>query len=336
MDRIRAWLQSHSRTASPDRDGVVRIQPRQIYILPTRYGLLYGVMLLAMLFGSNNYGSNPGFLLTFLLAGLGMATLFQTWKNLVGIELSAGGSEAVFCGHPAQFPLQVTNPFPTPRPAIDARVFGDGSHAATEASLAKFDLDAICQHGIVVSRPSSHRGLLSIGRIVVSTRFPLGLFRAWSYAEPESDCLIYPAPADMASGIDGIHSNSESIFRDVNGNNDFAGHKPYQDGDNMMHVDWKVLARGKGLHLKNFDSTRGDQVWLRWESAQGPEQEQRISQLTRAVLDLDTAEVAFGLELSQGTEGGIRIEPARGYGHRQQCLKALALFNSSAVNQSDS
>ena len=27
------------------------------------------------------------------------------------------------------------------------------------------------------------------------TRFPVGLFRAWSYAEPDVRCLVYPAPA---------------------------------------------------------------------------------------------------------------------------------------------
>ena len=197
-----------------------------------------------------------------------------------------------------------------------------------------FDLDPVCQNTVEISRPSRHRGLLSIGRIVISTRFPLGLFRAWSYAEPKSECLIYPEPADLAGGIDTIHSKSESIHLNINGNNDFAGHKPYQDGDNMMHVDWKVLARGKGLHLINFDTAQGDQVWLRWEAAEGPEPEQRISQMTRAVLDLDTADVTFGLELPQGTGGRFRIDPARGYEHRQQCLKMLALFDNFRAGES--
>ncbi|HWU82526.1 MAG TPA: hypothetical protein VN063_03450, partial [Methylophilaceae bacterium] len=37
---------------------------RHIYILPTRYGLLYGVILIGMLIGSINYTLSLGFFLT--------------------------------------------------------------------------------------------------------------------------------------------------------------------------------------------------------------------------------------------------------------------------------
>ena len=63
---------------------------RQIYILPTRYGVLFAGMLLAMLVGSLNYGSNLGFLYTFLLAGIGLSTILETWRNLLGLQVHGG------------------------------------------------------------------------------------------------------------------------------------------------------------------------------------------------------------------------------------------------------
>ena len=61
-------------------------------------------MLMAMLLGANNYGSNPGFLFTFLLAGLAMAALLQTWKNLLGLRIKPLQPDPVFLGQPAGFP----------------------------------------------------------------------------------------------------------------------------------------------------------------------------------------------------------------------------------------
>ena len=42
--------------------------------------------------------------------------------------------------------------------------------------------------------PRERRGWLPLGRVMLETRFPLGLFRAWSYVEPDSRCLVYPRP----------------------------------------------------------------------------------------------------------------------------------------------
>ncbi len=327
--RIWDWLQAFSRTASPNLEGVTKIQQREVYILPTRLGLIYAVMLLAMLFGSNNYGSNPGFLFTFLLAGLGMAALFQTWKNLVGIELIAGTSDSVFCGKLADFQIIVRNPYPSPRAGIKVNLHKKENKNASSMGPSMVDLGSEQQTPIVVSKPSDKRGILALGRVVISTSFPLGLFRAWTYARPGIDCLIYPQPSMVGSGIDPAQGESESVDSRRISDSDFAGHNPYQPGDNMMHVDWKVFARGKGLHLKNFDSTRGNQVWLRWHATDGPELEQRISQLTRALLDLDSAGIMFGLELPPTNGATVCIEPDTGPRHRRRCLEALARFGTT-------
>ena len=318
-ERLWRWIQSLTRTAAPDRSGLIRIEPRKVYILPTRFGFLYGVMLLAMLLGSNNYGSNPGFLLTFLLAGLGMAALFQTWKNLVGIEITASQAEPVFCASEATFPLRLHNSFNTIRAGISASIqkFGIDTGAA-------IDLDPGSHAILEVKRTASERGLMPLGRVAIETRFPLGLFRAWAYIEPRATCLVYPKPAKTAGGISTFsHETTVSNIAET-GTDDFAGHKPYQTGDSVMHVDWKALARGKGWWLKNFDAAKGDQVWLRWQAIEQQDVEQKLSLLSRAVLDLDLLDLRYGLELP-----GRSIAPGTGGSHRHRCLKALALFGKT-------
>ena len=41
----------------------IRLHPRRVYILPTRFGLGFAVLLMAMLIGALNFNNNPALLL---------------------------------------------------------------------------------------------------------------------------------------------------------------------------------------------------------------------------------------------------------------------------------
>ena len=62
------------------------------------------------------------------------------------------------------------------RPAILAR------HIACGAQLV-LDIPAGGIGEVVLQVPAPERGWLALGRVMLETRFPLGLFRAWSYIE---------------------------------------------------------------------------------------------------------------------------------------------------------
>lgn len=333
--RFQRWLHGLTRRARPDNDGLIRVSGRQIYILPSGFGVLYGTMLVGMLLGANNYGSNPGFLFTFLLAGLGMAALFQTWRNLLGLEIRAAGCSPVFCGNDAVFNLRVFNPSPSPRGGIVLRGRGQNKRKSRRVSPDRVSTDrvdiAAGQHSLlVVSKPAQQRGWLDLQGVVVESVFPLGLFRAWAYIEPDMQCLVYPQPAERGSGHDLHFATPRQVPADTLEGDDFAGHRPYLTGDNIHHVDWKAVARGQGWHTKQFASEGGEQIWLRLHCADGSGIEQRLSGLTRAVLEADASDFSYGLDL-----GSRRIEPASGQAHRDRCLKAMALVNTTNESTGD-
>ena len=87
--------------------------------MPTRHGMLYAMMLIAMLFGSTNYGSNPGFMLTFLLAGLGMAAHIAEY---VGLRAAATGT--YFLPHRLESPYAATTGHDTVAIGIEASLIG--------------------------------------------------------------------------------------------------------------------------------------------------------------------------------------------------------------------
>jgi hypothetical protein len=79
-ERVQRWARERQGGDSQ----VTRLQPKRIYILPTGVGFVFAIMTFAMLLGSMNYNNNLSFVLTFLLAGLGLVSMHQCQRNLVG------------------------------------------------------------------------------------------------------------------------------------------------------------------------------------------------------------------------------------------------------------
>ena len=76
----------------------IALKRRRIYILPTRFGVVFAAMVFAMLLGSLNYGASLGFALTFLLTGLGLVVMHHCHNNLLGTTIKFLGAAPVFAG----------------------------------------------------------------------------------------------------------------------------------------------------------------------------------------------------------------------------------------------
>ena len=290
------------------------IRGRQIYILPTRYGVLFAVLVVAVFIGAVNYGNNLAFLLAFLLAAVGQITMHQTWRNLRGLRLAATAMGRVYAGEPARFAFQLEAADGRERPAVQI----DG---ATEGAMV--DCGAEGGASGVLGVPTLCRGHASLGRLTVSTRYPLGLLRAWSYVDNDATAIVYPRPssrcdipADPTYG--GVEQGSLGVGAD-----DFVGLRGYRPGDAPSRLDWKTFARERGLHTRQFGGDRADRLWLSYDALEGMDTEQRLSMLCRGVLDAERGGRHYGLRLP-----GTVMEPGHGARHAERCLTALALFGT--------
>ncbi|MBC7481338.1 MAG: DUF58 domain-containing protein, partial [Rhizobacter sp.] len=78
--RFQRWL--GTRLAPTD---TLLLTQRNVYILPTRAGFMFGAALLVLLLASVNYQLNLGYVLTFLLAGSGVVSMHLTHATLRGL-----------------------------------------------------------------------------------------------------------------------------------------------------------------------------------------------------------------------------------------------------------
>lgn len=292
----------------------ITLTRRRVYILPSRTGMIFSVLLLAMLIGAINYQNSLSFIFTFLLTGVGLVSMVHTFRNLNGLRFRVGHIRPVFAGEQAAFPVSVENPNGHQRFAIKL-------HFTDEAPVT-LDLPHDGGQWLDLHYPTKQRGYLKPGRITVYTRFPLGLFHAWAYVNIEMQALVYPAPSaerklpaesSVEDGSGGDHSR---------GNDDFASLRPYHPGDSLRHIHWKALAREQGLVTKQFGGGVSEELWLNWEMLGNLPIEEKLSRLCRWVLEADSNGSRYGLTLPNR-----EISPSRGDNHRHQCLQALALFN---------
>ena len=300
---------------TPPERGAVLLRHRRVYIVPTRLGWMFGATLGLLLLGSINYALALGFALTFALAGVGFAGMVHTSRNLALLSVSARRAEAVFAGESAQFHLYLDNRAPFDRPAILARHVASGAQVVVQVAAGSVA-------DVALAVPSVRRGRLALGRVMLETRFPLGLFRAWSYVEPDTACLVYPRPERSPLPPSGPQARAGAAHSHAQGNDDFSGLRGYQRSDSPRQIAWKAFARSDQLLTKQFSGEAAIELWLDW--AQLPaslDVEARLSRLAGWVLAAQQSGARYGLRLPE-----LEIAPGHGDAHRTVCLQALALF----------
>lgn len=317
MQPLASLRQGLARLIRPRRPetGPIRLGRRRIYILPTWAGLLYALTLVAMLLGAINYDLALGHALVFLLVSLGLVGMLHAHKNLLGLEISAQGREAVHAGELAHFRLQVQNPGPSPRPGLEWS-------ASPRQPMQLQHLPGNDTGHLDLALEAPRRGWLELPPLKLASRYPLGLFLAWAHSWPAARCLVYPKPrfTPLPPGRQSGHSGA---YPGREGQEDFAGFRERQPADSPRHVAWKAAARDAGdkpLLVKTFSGGAREELWLEWEDTSG-DTEERLSILAGWVMDAEGAGLDYGLRLPRQA-----LAPDHGTAHRQRCLQALALY----------
>ncbi len=311
-DRLRAWFENRL----PVSDTHTLTQGN-IYIVPTKAGLAFALTLMLMLVASINYQLNLGYLLTFLLAGSALVSMHLTHGTLRGLTLRVKPPGAVFLGDSAEAEVVLTNQRGV-RHGIGLAV-----SRARPRSFAWCDVPAQGSATARVRFPTVRRGLMRVPPLMAETRFPLGLFRAWTVWRPAVHVLVYPkpeeppAPLPLTLGVPG----SSSASRAADGS-EFDGVRSYRRGDAMRRVVWKKAARTGELVSRDTSESANRELWLDFDGAGVADVEARLSRLAAWTLAAEHTGLAFGLRIP-----GVELPPAQGDVQRRAALEALALWH---------
>jgi uncharacterized protein (DUF58 family) len=318
--RWQAWWQGRQPVAD-----VHETTQRNVYIVPTWAGIAFCCTLGVLLLASINEQISLGYALTFALTGAGLASMHTTHANLRGLQMDLKSPDGVHAGEDYALELRLHNRG-SARFGIAVSAQLDGG--ATEPAWV--DVPALGHATLKLRLPATRRGLQPLPRLIVTTRFPLGFFRAWSYWRPASQVWVYPqaevAPPPFPTQSDAGAGDAASTRQSSTGT-DFSGVRSYRRGDSLKQILWRksALALDHGLApwVRETEAPLARDLWLDWRDTQGRDVEARLSRLTAWVLIAERTGQPYGLRLA-----GRETPPALGAAHRQACLQALAGFGA--------
>lgn len=305
-DKMSRDKNSINRTSEIIKNGRMRCRP-------TRYGWIFIVTVFGMLAGSINYNNNLGFVFTFLLVGMALVSLVHSYRNFSGIRIASLHTWPVFEKQPAVFHFYVRE---TASQRIAIRFWVPGSEETV------LDLAPNQKSRVAVSIPTTRRGVVSPGELIIDSAYPFGLFRFEVGFYLNIECFVYPKPI-------AVHKlSTHDLFRaqaaegDAPASaDDFKGLRSYQSGDPVQRIFWKAYSRGQGLLIKEFAGAEAPLLFFNWHKIRAESIEKKLSILCAMILKAHGLKLHYGLNLP-----GRKILPNRNEQHKHRCLEALALF----------
>ncbi len=295
----------------------LNIEHQRIYILPTRRGLAYLFSLLIMLIAAVNYALSLGYALCFLLTGLFAASLLHTYRNVAGITCGKITGKDTFAGEKAHFTISMHNHSTLDRIGLTIK-----SKQASDV------IDVRSQEGTqaVLVETTTERGVLKLGRLTITSTYPLGLWRCWCYVHTDVQLTVYPTPEHSPPPLPArsTESQGEQAKQSVQG--DIAGLREYNPGDALSSIAWKAAARGQGLFVKTFDDeTSGGEAHFDISSTGLTEVEQQLSRLAAWVLAAERSRTEYSFDVEKTV-----LKLGHGDTQQTQALIALAQFRKSS------
>ncbi len=309
--RFDRWLLERVRRLRGPAELPSTLEYRDIYVMPTRFGGWFGVLLALMAVAGLNFNNNMTLLLVFLLGSIAMLTTLLAYRNLAGIRIHGILARPAFAGEEAQFDVLLKNTEERHRFAI---------RVTAEASVDCADIEPQNTRRFRIGQAASRRGWLELAPFRVENRFPLGLFRAWSVVIPRARCLVYPRPAVNPPPLPQSGRGDHGAAQRGEGEH-FHGLREYQPGDPLRRIAWRTSARHQKLYSREMEAPRDDACELNWYLMGGGDTEEKLSILTAWVLRAERRQIPYSLEMP-----GAALPADLGENHRDACLEILALF----------
>jgi uncharacterized protein (DUF58 family) len=320
---VRRFLRARIRRWARRRQGAdhlpVSLHRRRIYILPTRAGWGFALLVFCMFVAGLNYGNSTALFLTFWLGGFALVGMHRCHRNLLGVDLQAVSAAPTFAGSTSRVELTLDNTATLTRLRIEADLPGLPANAT--------DIAARSAARVTLEVPAHTRGRLQVDGLRLSTALPFGLFRAWTWVYLPLEIIVYPRPRGSLPLPNVAGATPGTQVRGGLGGDEWLGLRNFRDGDSPRQVAWKAYARGSPLLVKEYCSAISPERRFDYERLAKLDMERRLEQLAAWIVDAEKRGERYALSLP-----GTQLPLDRGPQHRHQCLRALALFGLGAAN----
>ncbi len=293
----------------------IRLNKKNIFILPSKYGFVFLIVAAAVFLSGVNYSNNLMLLLSFLLISLFTLSVVFTFRNLSGLVISASETEGCFVGEQAMFRIVVERD--------GDRCYENIRLYILDTAVELVNLFDQREQTVELLVDATARGYLNPGRITVETIFPLGFFKAWSWIDLNMKALIFPKPIECQISPSADVKSQSGPIANPHGADDFYGLKRYTPGDPISHCCWKSLSRGQPLTTKEFVNPVDSTISLRLSDMPASDIETKLGNLCYWVIKSAEQSQFFSLDL-----GDSQLTVGNDPNHTREALSRLAFYRA--------
>jgi uncharacterized protein (DUF58 family) len=171
----------------------------------------------------------------------------------------------------------------------------------------------------------NRRGEVALGKISISSPYPVGFFtRFWVY-EIVSKVTVFPHPVanNYVAAAEDSPASGSGLRRSRGLSGELERIYPYSGSEPLRMIHWKHSARSQDLLVKGFGTTVASPLIINLESLPGQGVEERLSHATWLVQRW-VRERPVGLQLD-----GRLYQSGMGKQHGLMLLRELALYGSN-------
>lgn len=296
----------------------------KIRLRPNKIGFGFIALSAAMLIAAINYGNNLVFFISFLLLALMGNSAWQTRRHLKSCQIQPLSPPARFDGEEGAWPVHIESSLNNP--SIHAQAITQTVNQAGEVEPITLNLIAGRTERIELILPPMPRGRYATPDVVLSTRYPIGLWTAQTrWASLPYWQWVYPKPvgeAPLPTNVLPAHAENADISL-PSGDDQFDHLRTYVPGDALSRIAFKHYAKSGQLVTQHWQSSEAihDEIILDYGQLTGST-EVRLQQLARWILSLAADQRPFTLKLP-----GEADRQGADSTHVTGCLEALTLFS---------
>ena len=284
----------------------VTLSQKIIYILPSRFGLWYILLLVLLYLLGTNYQNNLILLMSYMLVSVLLLALTLAWRNLHNIRVSCAPVLSAYATETLMVPVSLQ----TAEQKQQIQCYF--TYEQQPSVLADANMRAMVP--LVVKK----RGYFPLPRLTVHSYYPFGLFNCKSMLMLVYHFWVFPTPLPSESA-DALAANSGNKNQVAE---DYDTIRSYQAGDSLKLMLWKRLARDPAnpvvKHAPSVPLPEPD--WITIPAVTGAALELALSKACYMMLQLEQRSKPYGLRIQSKS-----ISPSCGEQHLQRCLRELAL-----------
>ncbi|GDX79463.1 hypothetical protein LBMAG42_12740 [Deltaproteobacteria bacterium] len=287
-------------------------------VAPTREGWVFVALVAGVLFGAVNTGNNLVYLvLGVLLAMLVVANVLAEW-NLRALVVERRLPGELFEGAACAGGYVLRNPRGRGAAWLVELVEQQGAQARAVVERCPASGSVFVAADFTFPR----RGAAPLTAVRIESAFPFGLVRRWRDLSLPGEVLVYPRISSRHAPL-APHGEGDELAdrgRPSDGG-DFAGLRPWRQGDPLRRVHWPTSARVGAPMIVVRVAEGADEVVLRLDpTLQGEAREDGIRRLAGRVEAHLARGDRVGLEVD-----GVVLDARTGASWRRRLLTALAL-----------